>query len=111
MDIVAFAIWKFKNIEGLLKGMNSFDVTTTKYIDPDNGSTSWIRYNYHAETASIERVTYKRSSIWSISADVPVTTIFECRFDELPRKLLDLGMYDELPVGKRHSLAGPGIQQ
>ena len=45
MDLVNCAIWKFRNIEGILRGMQSFDVTTTKYLDPVSKEVSWIRYD------------------------------------------------------------------
>lgn len=39
MDIVAFAIWKFRNIEGYLQGMNSYDVN---YSPPKGGELAVV---------------------------------------------------------------------
>lgn len=104
MDIVNFAMWKFRYIEGILKGMHSFDVCTTKYVDPVNKEVSWIKYDYTKETAVIEKTEVKHSMFFG----EPGTTInrMECKFSELIKTLKDLGMYQELPDGEHHMLAG-----
>ena len=55
MEISSFAIWKFRYVEGFLQGFHSFDLETSKYVDPFTFATTWIRYNFKAETAEIER--------------------------------------------------------
>ena len=41
--------------------MQSFDVTTTKYVDPVSKEVSWIRYDMAAEKATVERTEVKHS--------------------------------------------------
>jgi hypothetical protein len=106
MDIVAFAIWKFRNIEGFLQGMQASDIGATRYVDPVDQLESWIRYDYKAETAVIEHK-IKKASIWSLDGGDVVTETVECKFDELVGKLKELGMYAERSVNDRHTLAGP----
>lgn len=91
MDITSFAIWKFRYVEGFLNGMNAFDVTTTKYVDPRNLDVVWIKYDYQKETAKVQSSTY----------------CVECKFSELSDKLKDLGIYHERSITDRHFLAGP----
>lgn len=104
MDIVNFSIWKFRYIEGILRGMNAFNVRTTKYIDPVTKEVSWIRYDYENEKATIEKTEVKRSVFFKDSEES--TKTMECRFSELEQTLKDLGMYHELPEGEHHILAG-----
>jgi hypothetical protein len=91
MDIVKFAVWKFRYIEGILRGMQSFNMTTTKYVDPVSKEVSWIRYDINKEIATIECASTQK---------------LECNFSDLVHTLKDLGMYQELPPGEHHMLAG-----
>ena len=106
MELAAFAIWKFRYVEGFLQGMHASDIAVTKYIDPISKLVSWIRYDYKAETAVIEHK-IKKASIWSLEGGDVVTETVECKFDELVGKLKELGMYAERSVNDRHTLAGP----
>jgi hypothetical protein len=110
MDIVVFSVWKFRHIEGLLKNMFAYDVGTTKYVDPETGYVSWIKYNYKDETVTIERTVKKKDSFWSMieTGEIETQTV-ECKLSELEAKLKELGMYEERPERDRHSLAG--VQQ
>ena len=92
MDISAFAVWKFRYVEGFLEGMQPFDVETTKYLDPNTIEVTWLRYDYKKETVTIEAV--DRQSL-------------TCKFSELTQTLKDLNMYRERPENDRHHLAGP----
>lgn len=92
MDICTFAIWKFRNIEGFLRGFRAFDVRTSKYLDPATLSVATVRYDYVAEKATIEK---------------PGVATITVGFSGLVDKLKELGMYAELPKDKRHGLAGP----
>jgi hypothetical protein len=92
MEISSFAIWKFRYVEGFLQGFHAFDMETSKYVDPFTFATTWIRYNFKAETAEIER---------------PDGTKIEVSFSGLVQKLKDLGMYVERGEHERHHLAGP----
>lgn len=92
MDIPGFAIWKFRYVEGHLLDMRSYDMTTTKYVDPSTFMTTWLKYDVKAETVSIEK-----------DGQVPIV----CKFTELENTLRKLGMYRERPMGDRHMLAGP----
>lgn len=108
MDLVQFSIWKFRHIEGILQGMHSFDVCTTKYVDPVSNEVSWIRYDYAKEIATIEKPEHKHS-IFSMKPSTELHTL-ECKFSELIQTLNDLGMYRELPPGGHHSLAGKQVE-
>lgn len=105
MELAYFAIWKFRYIEGILRGMQSFDMTTTKYVDPVSKEVSWIRYDMAAEKATVERTEVKHSLFFG---EIGTSTQKrECKFSDLVRTLKDLGMYQELPPGEHHMLAGP----
>lgn len=104
MELAYFAIWKFRHIEGILRGMQSFDVTTTKYVDPVTKEVSWIRYDMAKETATIERTEVKHPMFFGET--VTGTQKIDCKFSDLVRTLKDLKMYQELPPGEHHVLAG-----
>jgi hypothetical protein len=104
MDLVTFAIWKFRYIEGILKGMHAFDMCTTKYVDPLSDEVSWIRYDFEKEKATVEHTEEKHTGFFGKSE--PVTRTVECKFSDLPQTLKDLGMYHQLPSGEHHMLAG-----
>lgn len=104
MELAYFAIWKFRYIEGILRGMQSFDVTTTKYVDPVTKEVSWIRYDMAKETATIEHTEVKHSMFFGETGTS--TQKLECKFSDLVRTLKDLKMYQELPPGEHHVLAG-----
>ena len=104
MELAYFAIWKFRYIEGILRGMRPFDVTTTKYVDPATKEVSWIRYDLAKATATIEHTEVKRSMFFGET--VTSTQKIDCKFSDLVRTLKDLKMYQELPPGEHHVLAG-----
>lgn len=91
MDIAAFAIWKFRFIEGLLRDMYPSEVKLTKYVHPTTKQVTLIRYDYRNEVASIE------------SPRSPVETV---PFARLIDRLKELDMYVEMDKSKRHRLAG-----
>lgn len=109
MDIVSFAIWKFRYIEGILKGMHSFDIHTTKYVDPVSKEVSWIRYDYEKEKATIEKTEVKHAGFFG-GIDESTRTL-DCKFSDIIQTLKDLDMYSELPPNERHSLAGKQKQE
>lgn len=104
MELAYFAIWKFRYIEGILRGMRPFDVTTTKYVDPATKEVSWIRYDMAKETATIEHTEVKRPMFFG-KTDTTTQKI-DCKFSDLVQVLKDLKMYQELPPGEHHVLAG-----
>lgn len=104
MELAYFAIWKFRYIEGILRGMQSFDMTTTKYVDPVSKEVSWIRYDMTKETATIEHTEVTRPMFFG-KTDTTTRKI-DCKFSDLVRTLKDLKMYQELPPGEHHVLAG-----
>ncbi len=53
MTVDAFAIWKFKNIEGLIE-CNGYDFQTTKI--KKGSDTYFIKYDLKTEEATIEKV-------------------------------------------------------
>lgn len=77
MTVDAFAIWKFKNIEGLIE-CNGYDFQTTKI---KNGlETYFIKYNLKTEEATIEKVD---------DLFLPVTV----SFSKLREELVKLGLW------------------
>ena len=92
MDVSSFSIWKFRYVEGYLEGMRSYDVETTKYVNPNTFMATWIRYDMKAEAVSIEEF------------EKPLVV---CTFSELENTLKRLGMYRVRPEDSRHALAGP----
>jgi hypothetical protein len=57
-----------------------------------------------AEKATVERTEVKHSMFFGETGTI--TQKFECKFSDLVRTLKDLGMYQELPPGEHHMLAG-----
>lgn len=88
MDLVRFAIWKFRNVEGVLEGMHPYDVLVTRYVD-GLGDVTWLRYDMAAETVSLETEDGKSR--------------MQCGFGELEDTLKRLGMYRPRPMRDRHS--------
>lgn len=88
MDIVGFAIWKFRTVEGVLLDMRPFDFNTTKHVSAI-GDVTWIRYDYASEKATIESDDGKSS--------------MQCSFYDLPDTLQKLGLYRIRPKHERHS--------
>lgn len=84
--------------------MHSFDVTTTKYVDPVTKEVSWIRYDIAKETAIIELTKVKHSMFFGEPGTS--TQKHECKFSDLVQTLKNLKMYQELPPGEHHMLAG-----
>lgn len=52
MDASTFALWKYKNFEGKLRGFHASEFNTTKFWD-DNGQEYNIRYDTSSEDALI----------------------------------------------------------
>lgn len=80
MDLCAFALWKYKNIEGILMHMRSSEVTLTKYVNPK--MPALIRYDYEQEEMTVEFPENKYK--------LPVT----CSFNDATKTLQELKMYE-----------------
>lgn len=88
MNIETFALWKFKEFEGRLKGFHSSDVFVTK-----------IEMGLDCYTLTYDIKT-NRAKITNIFDPENPT---ECSFDELSETLKRLGLYEERPESERHS--------
>jgi len=88
MNIETFALWKFKEFEGKLKGFHSSDVFVTKI---EKGLDCYT-LNYDIKTSRAK-----------------ITNVFdpenpnECSFAELAETLKKMGLYEERPETERHS--------
>jgi len=80
-----FALWKFKNIEGVLDGFFSSEFNITKFFK--NTEQHSIVYNLNTETCEIK-----------INGQNPI----KVSFDGLVDKLKELGYYEERTYN-RHS--------
>lgn len=77
MTVDAFAIWKFKNIEGLIE-CNGYDFQTTKI--KKGLETYFIKYDLRTEEATIEKVD---------DLFLPITV----PFSKLREELVKLGLW------------------
>ena len=92
MDMTTFALWKFKNIEGVMKYVRSGDVTTTHY---ENGNAKGtIKYDLETKIATVSIKSYVK----------------EYPFDRLVAGLKALGLYAER-TENRHSSSYPATQE
>lgn len=91
MNIDNFAIWKFKNVEGILKNFYAYDFTITKY--QKGFTTFFIHYDVTAET-----VTFK-------TASSPKFDGITCSFKDLRSTLMKLGVFELKSKDDCHSSA------
>lgn len=81
MDASTFALWKYKNFEGKLRGFHASEFNTTKFWD-DNGQEYIIRYDSSAEdTLIMKKCEDHEEKVWFGS------------FDKLEEALKRLGFY------------------
>jgi uncharacterized protein YuzE len=92
MDLSVFAVWKFRYVEGYLEGMHASELESTRYVNPDTGEVTWIKYDMKREVATV-----------TSSGNASV----ECKFSDLEKTLKELNMYRPRAEMQRHSLAGP----
>lgn len=82
MDASTFALWKYKNFEGKLRGFHASEFNTTKFWD-DNGQEYIIRYDAAAEDALIvKKLEDREDNVWFGS------------FKDLEEALKRLGFYN-----------------
>ena len=76
MTVDAFAIWKFKNIEGLIE-CNGYDFQTTKI--KKGLDTYFIKYDLKTEEATIENgvITYEMSQVVAEGVTVYMKGVFK----------------------------------
>lgn len=64
MDASTFALWKYKNFEGKLRGFHASEFNTTKIWD-ENGQEYIIRYDTSAEDALIvKHLSDHEDNVW-----------------------------------------------
>lgn len=95
MEASTFALWKFRTVEGRLKGAHGFDFLTTRFdaVGTSCGEFHQLRYDTVNETATLERcdtVTNTTSKI----ATVP--------FSGVPELLKQHRLYNVEDLSKRH---------
>lgn len=96
MEISAFAIWKFKNVEGKLKGVIGVDFDTTKFIPTNNLSTEYyqLKYDYKNDKATLESFNIILEDS-KIIATVP--------FSEVKDLLKKYKLYNVASLNERHT--------
>ena len=82
MDASTFALWKYKNFEGKLRGFHATEFNTTKIWD-ENGHEYVIRYDTSSEEALIVK-------LWSDHED----NVWFGAFKDLEEALKRLGLYN-----------------
>lgn len=88
MDTSAFALWKFKTIEGVIVGAKSGDVCTTHF---DNGLVRGdITYNPTTEKMMM-------------MVNGETTPLFVCSFSDAVPTMTKHKLYTERPELERHS--------
>lgn len=88
MTLDSFILWKFKRLEGRLKGFRSSDMYLTKI---DHGLEQYeLSYDIKTNTAKLTNAFDGR-------------TMFECGFKELEQYLSKLGLLVERDMSERHS--------
>ena len=88
MTLDSFILWKFKRLEGRLKGFRSSDMYLTKI---DHGLEQYeLSYDIKTNTAKLTDA-------------FDGHTMFECSFKELEPHLDKLGLLVERDMSERHS--------
>jgi hypothetical protein len=88
MTLDSFILWKFKRLEGRLKGFRSSDMYLTKI---DHGLEQYeLAYDIKTNTAKLTNA-------------FDGHTMFECSFKELEQYLGKLGLLVERDMSERHS--------
>lgn len=88
MTLDSFILWKFKRLEGRLKGFRSSDMYLTKI---DHGLEQYeLSYDIKTNTAKLTNA-------------FDGHTMFECCFKELEQYLSKLGLLVERDMSERHS--------
>ena len=88
MTLDSFILWKFKRLEGRLKGFRSSDMYLTKI---DHGLEQYeLSYDIKTNTAKMTNAFDGR-------------TMFECSFKDLEQYLSKLGLLVERDMSERHS--------
>lgn len=88
MTLDSFILWKFKRLEGRLKGFRSSDMYLTKI---DHGIEQYeLSYDIKTNTAKMTNAFDGR-------------TMFECSFKDLEQYLSKLGLLVERDMSERHS--------
>lgn len=88
MDISAFAVWKFKVIDGSLKGFRASDLDSSRY---EGARRATVTYDY-------------RNCLMTVRFDdgVPGVT---CHLRDAETELRKLGIYEIRPDSERHRLS------
>lgn len=92
MKLDQFAVWKFKALDGILKGFSAGDIFTSKYVDK-KGQQWKITYDIRTNKATVTLV-----DMFSLETGKS----FSCSFKDLEKTLKDNDMYEERQ-DNRHS--------
>lgn len=93
MELAAFAMWRFRNAEGVMKYIKSWNLT--ECVMNVKGREVKLEYDMKNET-----VTINTTGIFSAPVTVP--------FKDFVEKMKSLGFYEERPANERHTLSyGP----
>lgn len=91
MDQVQFALWRFRNAEGVMAGVKRWNLSECElYI---NGKSILITYDQINEEAHIS------------NKNDPFTLPITCPFKDFVKTMTALGYYVERPMIERHSLS------
>lgn len=85
MKLDQFAVWKFKALDGILKGFSAGDIFTSKYVDK-KGQRWKITYDITKNTATITL-----TDMFALETGKTIT----CSFKDLEKTLKDNDMYEE----------------
>lgn len=95
MTLDSFILWKFKRLEGRLKGFRSSDMYLTKI---DHGLEQYeLSYDIKSNAAKMTNAFDGR-------------TMFECSFKELEQYLSKLGLLVERDMSERHSSSAVPVE-
>lgn len=86
-----FALWRFKNSEGVIQGVKKWDLNSC--LLSINNKNFIIKYDYQKEEATIS------------NCDDEFTIPITCSFNDFVDTLKSLNIYFERPRIERHSLS------
>lgn len=96
MEITAFAIWKFKTVEGKLKNVLGWNFETTRFelTKPLATECYHLKYDYVNEKATLINYNF----MLELSAELETVP-----FSEVPKMLKKYGLYNVAPLNERHT--------
>jgi hypothetical protein len=89
MDLVQFSLWRFRNVEGVMKYVTSFNMTECQL----NVKGEKIKLEYNPSKEEVE-ISYM---------DNPFKLPIIVSFKDFVKTMTDLGFYELRPDNERHS--------